>query len=150
MKTIKSSLAVVVMVALLAGCAGWESVVQDQWGKLAVKNAARALGYAVGNSKSTVDDTAVAQAYNLLRSGQTDPTAINSILSKWNNQQGGKLLVFAALDLLEAMGATIQGGLITELAKIPPELWVAVEIAYQQGFEMGLADKSAKVTRAVP
>jgi hypothetical protein len=133
----------------VAGCS-FDQIVQDQWGLLAIKNAARGLGYAVANSKTTLDDTAVEQAYSLLKTGQTDPVKINEMLAKWNGQPGGKLLVFAALDLLEAMGATISAGTIIDLSGIPPELWATVERSYLQGYELGKADKKAGVVRAVP
>ena len=145
----KSLIAAFLVFAVLAGCS-FDQVVQDQWGLLAIKNAARGLGYAVGNSKTTVDDVAVEQAYSLLKTGQTDPAKMNEILSKWNGQPGGKLLVFAALDLLQAMGATVTSGSILDLSKIPPELWAIVEISYLQGIELGKADRTKGITRAVP
>ena len=145
----KRLIAVVALFAMVAGCS-FDQIVTDQWGLLAIKNAARGLGYAVGNSKTTVDDTAVEQAYSLLKTGQTDPAKINEVLSLWQGQAGGKLLVFAALDLLQAMGATVTSGTVIDLSKIPPELWSTVEISYLQGLELGKADRVKGVTRAVP
>jgi hypothetical protein len=134
---------------LLVGCS-WDQVVQDQWGLLAIKNAARGLGYSVANSKTTLDETAIEESYNLLKTGQADPAIINEALAHWNLQPGGKLLVLAALDLLGAMGAVITDKTIVDLSAIPPELWLIVESSYSQGFELGKIDRGLGVTRMVP
>ena len=61
----KKLIALFALFALVAGCS-FDQIVQDQFGILAVKNAARGLGYAVANSKTTADDEAVVAAYELL------------------------------------------------------------------------------------
>ena len=62
----KKLIAVLALFGFLAGCS-FDQIVQDQWGLLAIKNASRGLGYAVAQSKSTADDTAVQAAYDLLQ-----------------------------------------------------------------------------------
>lgn len=136
--------------ALFLGGCSFDQIVQDQWGLLAIKNASRALGYAVANSKSTIDDAAVVEAYSLFKTGQVDPAKMNEILGRFSKDPANKLLILAALDLLQAMGATISGGTIVDLTKIPPELWSIVEVSYQQGYELGKLDRRAGITRAIP
>ena len=76
--------------------------------------------------------------------------AMTELLSRLKNQN--PLIVFAALDLVEAMGATINKnqGTVLDLSGIPAEAWTLVETAYKQGYALGKADKKAGVTRAVP
>jgi hypothetical protein len=147
----KRMVALAVMFLFVLGCGlNFNNIPQDQWGQLAVKNAARGLGYAIANSKSTVDDAAVIEAYNLFKTGQVDPTQINSLLAKFNKDPANQLIILAGLDLLQAMGASITAGQVVDISKIPPELWSMVEIAYQQGYALGKVDKAKGVTRAIP
>ena len=117
---------------------------------LAIKNAARSVGYAVANSKTSADDKAVEAAWELYTKGTLNEVAMTELLSKLKNQN--PLIVFAALDLVEAMGATINKnqGTVLDLSGIPAEAWTLVETAYKQGYALGKADKKAGVTRAVP
>lgn len=145
----KKLIAVCALFALVAGCS-FDQIVTDQWGLLAIKNASRGLGYAVANSKTTDDDQAVIAAYELLTKGQLSEVAMTALIQRLQGQN--PLVVFAALDLLEAMGAMINKGqgTVLDLSGIPPELWVTVETAYKQGYALGKADRKAGVTRAMP
>lgn len=117
---------------------------------LAIKNAARSVGYAVANSRTTADDKAVEAAWELYTKGTLNEVAMTELLIRLKNQN--PLIVFAALDLVEAMGATINKnqGTVLDLSGIPAEAWTLVETAYKQGYALGKADKKAGVTRAVP
>jgi hypothetical protein len=148
-KKMKKLIAVLMLFGIVAGCS-FDQVVQDQWGMLAIKNASRGLGYAIAQSKTTADDQAVIAAYELLTKGQLSEVAMTELLQKLQGQN--PLVVFAALDLLEAMGAMINKGqgTVLDLSGIPPELWAIVEASYKQGYSLGMADKKAGVMRAVP
>ena len=123
---------------------------EDPVTNLAIKNAARSVGYAVANSKTSADDKAVEAAWELYTKGTLNEVAMTELLSRLKNQN--PLIVFAALDLVEAMGATINKnqGTVLDLSGIPAEAWTLVETAYKQGYTLGKADKKAGVTRAVP
>lgn len=142
----KKLLVIAMLFAMVTACS-FDQIVQDQWGLLAIKNAARGLGYAVAQADPSVNDAVVA-AYKLFKTGQLDPAAMTALIQKF--KPANPLIVFAALDLLEAMGALIQGGAIVDLSKIPPELWPIVETSYLQGYELGRADAKMGVRRAVP
>jgi hypothetical protein len=137
---------VLLLFGLVSACS-FDQIVQDPWGMLAIKNAARGLGYAVAQGGPEVNDAVVA-AYKLFKTGQLDPAAMTALLQKF--KPVNPLIVFAALDLLEAMGAVIQSGVIVDLTKIPPELWPIVETSYLQGYELGKLDAKAGIRRAVP
>lgn len=144
-------LIVPILLLFLSGCSGNTTNVQDSpWGPLAVKNAARGLGYAVANSKSTVDDAAVEEAYALITTGQIDPTKFNGILERFKKDPANQLVILAALDLMQAMGATVTTGSVVDVSKIPPEMLTMAEIAYKQGYAVGKMDKTKGITRAVP
>jgi len=143
------ALAMVVAFVLVTGCA-FNNVPDDKWSVLTIKNSARGLGYAIANSKTTVDDTAVVQAYNLFKTGVVDPVKMNEILTPFVKKPEYKLVVLAAFDLIEAMGGVVVNNQVMDLSKIPPELWRTVEIAYMQGYEIGKLDNSKGITRAVP
>ena len=117
---------------------------------LAIKNAARSVGYAVANSKTAADDKAVEAAWELYTQGTLNEVAMTELLSRLKNQN--PLIVFAALDLVEAMGAVINKnqGTVLDLSGIPAEAWTLVETAYKQGYALGKADRKSGVTRAVP
>jgi hypothetical protein len=142
----KKLIPIVLIFALVAGCS-FDQIVTDQWGLLAIKNAARGLGYAVAQGGPEVNDAVVA-AYKLFKTGQLDPVAMTALIQKF--KPVNPLIVFATLDLLETMGAVIQSGIIVDLTKIPPELWPIVETAYLQGYELGKFDAKAGIKRAVP
>lgn len=143
----KAATAIVLTLAVMASGCSFDQIVQDPWGMLAIKNAARGLGYAVAQSDPSVNEAVVA-AYSLFKTGQLDPAAMTALIQKF--KPANPLIVFAALDLLEAMGALIQGGAIVDLSKIPPELWPIVETSYLQGYELGKLDAKAGIRRAVP
>jgi len=148
MKRIISLLAVLVITALCLGVSKCD--VTDPVTNLAIKNAARSVGYAIANSKTTVDDKAVEAAWELYTKGTLNEVAMTELLSRLKNQN--PLGVIAALDLGEAMGAVINRnqGTVLDLSGIPAEAWTLVETAYKQGYALGKADKKAGVTRAVP
>lgn len=145
------ALAMVVAFILTTGCA-MNNVPsdKDKWSIFAIKNSARGLGYAVANSKTTVDDVAVTQAYNLFRAGTMDPAKMNELISPFVKKPEYKLIYLAAFDLIEAMGGVVVNNQIMDLSKIPPELWNTVELSYLQGYEIGKIDNSKGITRAVP
>lgn len=144
------SVVLVCLIAVMTMGVNKCQVSDNPLGLLAVKNSARALGYAIANSKSTTDDAAVVEAYTLFKTGQVDPVKMNELLAKFNKDPANQLLVLAALDLIEAMGATVTNGAIVDLSGIPPELWKTVEVSYQQGYALGKTDKSKGITRAIP
>ena len=145
------SLLAAMLVSILAFTLGVSKCdMSDPLQSLALKNAARSLGYAVAQSKTSADDKAIEAAYELYTKGTLNEVAMTELLSLLKNQN--PLIVFAALDLVEAMGAVINKnqGTVLDLSGIPAEAWALVETAYKQGYTLGKADKRAGVTRAVP
>ena len=142
----------IILTAIVAanGCSLNSTIPAGPMSDLLVKNASRSLGYAVANSKSTVDDQAIVNAYNLFKTGQVDPTVLNGMLSKFSTDPANQLLVLAALDLLQVMGASVSSGSIMDISKIKPEMWSMVETSYQQGYALGALDKKKGITRALP
>lgn len=147
----KKAALILAVVAILVMTLGINKCdVSDPLQTLAIKNAARSVGYAVANSKTTADDKAVEAAWELYTKGTLSEVAMTELISRFKSQN--PLIVFAALDLVEAMGATInkQQSTIIDLSGIPDEAWGLVEVAYKQGYQLGKTDKRAGVTRAVP
>jgi hypothetical protein len=142
-------LVTIVCFVLIIGCT-FDQIVTDKWGLLAVKNSARGFGYAISNTKSSLDDKIVVEAYGFFKSGNVDPVKLNEIISPFVKDPAYKLVVLAGFDLLEAMGATVVDGQIIDVSKIPPELWKTVETAYTMGYELGQSDKTKGITRAIP
>lgn len=147
----KKMVALVMVLGFVVSCTLGTNIPDDKWSILTIKNASRGLGYAIANTKTTVDDVAVVQAYNLFKTGTVDPVKMNEILAPFIKDEGAyKLVVLAAFDLIEAMGGVVINNQIVDLSKITPEMWKIVETAYLQGYEIGKSDRAKGVTRAIP
>jgi hypothetical protein len=133
------------IIALFTGCSGLQ-VNNDQAMLTAVELAAYNAGYYVGKSKTTDDDTAIATAYQLARTGQLSPAEVATALARLkidNPQLAGSLLI-----VLKNMGASFgaDGGLVS-LSGIPVEYWDRARDGYVAGYEMG---KVGQKSRARP
>jgi hypothetical protein len=140
-------LSVFLAIALLAGCTGLQ-VNNDQAMLTAIELAAYNAGYYVGKSKTTDDDTAIATAYQLARTGQLSPAEVATALAKLkidNPQLAGSLLI-----VLKNMGASFgaDGGLVG-LSGIPVEYWDRAKDGYVMGYEMGKAGQKSKARAVV-
>jgi len=146
----KSLLAVALM-AILAFTLGVSKCdMSDPLQSLALKNAARSLGYAVAQSKTSADDKAIEAAYELYTKGTVNEVIMTDLIKQLKAKN--PLVVFAALDVVEAMGGILnkQQETIIDIGGISHEAWALVETAYKQGYQLGKADKRAGVTRSVP
>ena len=146
----KSLLAVALM-AILAFTLGVSKCdMSDPLQSLALKNAARSLGYAVAQSKTSADDKAIEAAYELYTKGTVNEVIMTDLIRQLKTKN--PLVVFAALDVIEAMGGLLnkQQEVVIDIGGISHEAWALVEVAYKQGYTLGKADKRAGVTRAVP
>ena len=131
----KRFLALLAIAALLTGCAGM-TVNQDAAILTAIQLGGYNLGYYVGNSKTTADDQAIADAYALARTGTLTPEQMADAFAKFkidNPQLAGSLFI-----ILTNMGATLSadGGLVS-LSGIPVAYWDKAAEGYVAGFEMG-------------
>ena len=111
------------------------------------------LNQILANSARTqTTDTSIGAASKAATGSQSlgKDAFLQLLVTQLKNQN--PLIVFAALDLVEAMGAVINKnqGTVLDLSGIPAEAWTLVETAYKQGYALGKADKKAGVTRAVP
>ncbi len=113
----------------------------DQLALLGIKNTARVLGYAIGNSKTPDDDQAIKGAYYLLRQGQMTEAQMTEAIQRMKKLH--PLAAAGALDLLAAMGAVInvEQGTVLDVSGIPAAAWDAAATAYAFGFDLGLADR---------
>ena len=137
----KKLFALLVMVGLLAGCAGGQ-VNQDAAILTAIQLGGYNLGYYVGQSRTTADDQAIADAYALARTGTLTPEQMAAAFAKFkidNPQLAGSLFI-----ILSNMGATIDstGGLVS-LSGIPVAYWDKAAEGYVAGFEMGKLNQKA-------
>jgi hypothetical protein len=137
----KKLFALLVMASLLAGCAGGQ-VNQDTAILTAIQLGGYNLGYYVGQSKTTADDQAIADAYALARTGTLTPAQMAAAFAKFkieNPQLAGSLFI-----ILTNMGATINsdGGLVS-LSGIPVMYWDKAAEGYVAGFEMGKLNQKA-------
>jgi len=147
----KRSLLAVALMAILAFTLGVSKCdMSDPLQSLALKNAARSLGYAVAQSKTTADDKAIEAAYELYTKGTVNEVIMTDLIKQLKAKN--PLVVFAALDVVEAMGGILnkQQEVVIDIGGISPEAWALVEGAYKQGYSLGKADKRSGVTRAVP
>ena len=131
----KRFLALLAIAALLTGCAGM-TVNQDAAILTAIQLGGYNLGYYVGNSKTTADDQAIADAYALARTGTLTPEQMAAAFAKFkidNPQLAGSLFI-----ILTNMGATLSadGGLVS-LSGVPAAYWDKAAEGYVAGFEMG-------------
>jgi len=136
---------ILIMAASLLGCAGGQ-VSQDAALLTAIELGGYNLGYYVGKSKTTADDTAIADAYALARTGTLTPAQLAEAFSKFkieNAQLAGSLLI-----ILRNMGATFaaDGGLVS-LSGIPVEYWDRAAAGYASGYEFGkIGQKDIRVS----
>ena len=131
----KRTFIMLAVAALLTGCAGM-NVNQDTAILTAIELGGYNLGYYVGNSKTTADDQAIADAYALARTGTLTPEQMAAAFAKFkidNPQLSGSLFI-----ILTNMGATISadGGLVS-LSGVPAAYWDKAAKGYVAGFEMG-------------
>jgi hypothetical protein len=129
------------MAALLTGCTGM-TVNQDAAILTAIQLGGYNLGYYVGQSKSTADDQAIADAYTLARTGTLTPEQMAAAFAKFkldNPQLAGSLFI-----IMQNMGATINadGGLVS-LSGIPVAYWDKAAEGYVAGYEMGKLNQKA-------
>lgn len=137
------------MTVAMTGCAGFQ-IADDLKTELMVKNGARGLGYAVARIDNPILQKAVEQAYLLLRKGEFSESDLTALIKEFDTA-GEKLIAYAALDLLTLMGAMIEEGTILDLSGIPDRLWDVAELAYLQGYDMGLVDRAVEtVNRVLP
>lgn len=132
----KRIIALLAMVGMMAGCAGGGNINQDAAILTAIQLGGYNLGYYVGQSKSTADDQAIADAYAIARTGTLTPEQMAAAFAKFkieNPQLAGSLFI-----ILQNMGATVSadGGLVS-LSGIPVAYWDKAAEGYVAGFEMG-------------
>jgi hypothetical protein len=110
----------------------------------AIELAGYNLGYYVGKSKTTSDDTAIADAYQLARTGQLSPAQIAEAYSRLkidNPQLAGSLYI-----VLKNMGAGFDaGGGLVDLSGIPVEYWDTAAVGYEAGYGVGKINQKSKV-----
>ena len=145
----KRIIALLAMAALITGCAGGGNINQDTAILTAIQLGGYNLGYYVGQSRTTADDQAIADAYTIARTGTLTPEQLAAAYSKLkldNPQLAGSLFI-----ILQNMGATVNadGGLVS-LSGIPVAYWDKAAAGYVAGFEMGkLNQKGLAKTSAV-
>ena len=141
----KKLIALIMVLGLLAGCSGRVGDVVTNQGMLtAIELGGYNLGYYVAKSKSTADDIAIADAYQLARTGQLSPTQIAEAYSKLkidNPQLAGSLYI-----ILKNMGAGFDtGGGLVDLSSIPVEYWDSAAAGYEAGYAIGKTNQKSKV-----
>jgi hypothetical protein len=139
----KKLFALLMVVGLLAGCAGGSGQVNEGTAILtAIELGGYNLGYYVGKSKTDSDDIAIADAYALARTGTLNPAQVAEAFLKFkveNPQLAGSLMI-----ILKNMGAdfALDGGLIS-LSGIPTAYWDRAAAGYASGYEFGRLDKKS-------
>ena len=89
--------------------------------------------YAAGNDNM---DTAFRELYSLATTGKLTPEGINKVIMALGTDDPiAVIMVRRALRLAELAGATIDGGLITDIAGLDPRLVQAVADGYVEGFD---------------
>lgn len=109
----------------------------DVAGQTLVKLTGFNLGFIVGKSKSVLDDQMIQNSYDLARTGQLSPDAVNQAIAAVKTDNpilAGNLII-----ILTAMGGIAQGGLVVNLGAIAPELWDAAHAGFITGQAMGIA-----------
>jgi hypothetical protein len=133
------------------GCSSSTSGIgnNDQLALLGIKNTARVLGYAIGNSKATNDDEIIKGSYFLFRQGQMTEVQMTVVISQMKKMH--PLAAAGALDLLAAMGGMINPdqGTVLDVSGIKPEIWDAAATAYAFGFDLGINDRQKGGRQAV-
>lgn len=106
------------------------------------------LGYYVGKSKTDLDDIAIADAYNLARTGKLTNEQITEAFSKLkieNSVLAGNLRI-----ALKSMGASFDaGGNLMDISGIPVAYWDKAAEGYVIGFEFGKANQKGINVSAV-
>jgi hypothetical protein len=139
----KKLIAVLMVVGLLAGCKMGD-VVQNNGMLTAIELGGYNLGFYVGKSKTPDDDKAIADAYQLARTGQLTPAQMAEAFNKLkidNPQLAGSLYI-----IVKNMGGTFdaQGNLV-DLSSIPVEYWDAAAAGYEAGYSMGKVNQKSRV-----
>lgn len=144
----KKVTAVTAIIMFLFGCAGTQ-INQNAALLTAIELGGYNLGYYVGKSKTDADDIAIANAYQLARTGTLSPAELAAAFAKFkieNAQLAGSLLI-----IMRNMGATFDasGGLVS-LSGIPVEYWDRAAYGYAAGYEFGkVGQKSFKASAVV-
>jgi hypothetical protein len=139
----KKLIVILATIGILIGCKAGD-VVNNNGMLTAIELAGYNLGYYVGKSKTTSDDIAIADAYQLARTGQLSPEQIAEAYGKLkidNPQLAGSLYI-----VLKNMGANFNtsGGLV-DLSSIPIEYWDSAAAGYEAGFAVGKVNQKSKV-----
>jgi hypothetical protein len=137
-----------VVILFLFGCTGTQ-INQNAAMLTAIELGGYNLGYYVGKSKTDADDIAIANAYQLARTGTLSPAELAAAFAKFkieNAQLAGSLLI-----VMRNMGASFgtDGGLVS-LSGIPVEYWDRAAAGYAAGYEFGkVGQKSVRVSAVV-
>jgi hypothetical protein len=137
----KKLFAFLMIAGFLTGCSGLQ-LNSDVATLTAIQLGGYNLGYYVGQSKTTADDQAIADAYALARTGTLTPAQMAAAFAKFkldNAQLAGSLFI-----IMQNMGATInaEGGLVS-LSGIPVVYWDKAAEGYVAGYEMGKLNQKA-------
>lgn len=137
-----------VTLVMLIGCNGMQ-VSQNAAMLTAIELGGYNLGYYVGKSKTDADDIAIANAYQLARTGTLSPAELAAAFAKFkieNAQLAGSLLI-----VMRNMGASFDtGGGLVSLSGIPVEYWDRAAAGYAAGYEFGkIGQKSIRVSAVV-
>ena len=139
----KKLIVILMVVGLLAGCKMGD-VVQNNGMLTAIELGGYNLGFYVGKSKTPDDDRAIADAYQLARTGQLTPAQVAEAFSKLkldNPQLAGSLYI-----VVKNMGGTFDaGGNLVSLSGIPVEYWDAAATGYEAGYSMGKVNQKSRV-----
>lgn len=139
----KRLFAVLMVVGLLAGCKLGD-IAENNGMLTAIELGGFNLGFYVGKSKTTDDDKAIADAYQLARTGNLSPEQLAEAFNKLkldNPQLAGSLYI-----ILKNMGAGFDaGGGLVDLSGIPVEYWDAAAAGYESGYAIGKVNQKSRV-----
>jgi hypothetical protein len=139
----KRFILVFMVIGLLASCKIGD-VVQNNGMITAIELGGYNLGFYVGKSKTPDDDKAIADAYQIARTGQLTPEQMAEAFSKLkldNPQLAGSLYI-----VVKNMGGTFDtGGNLISLSGIPVEYWDAAATGYEAGYSMGKVNQKSRV-----
>ncbi len=142
----KKAIAILMVVGLLVGCKLGD-IAENNGMLTAIELAAYNAGFYVGKSKTPDDDKAVADAYQLARTGQLSPAQVAEafkVMKLDNPQLAGSLYI-----VLKNMGAGFDvGGNLVDISSIPVAYWDSAAAGYEMGYTTGKTNQKSKV-RAV-
>ena len=99
-----------------------------------VESAAVPIGYYCAQSESL--DTAMREIYSLAVEGKLTPEGVNKILEVMGAEDPlAIIMVKRCIRLAELAGATVDGGVIIDLAGIAPEYIEAIATGYVDGYD---------------